>query len=73
LFYYNPNLEKLTRISIHESLPALKGVDFTPQLEALYESVEQGNSYIESYRKAVEDMFDEEEGISTRFDLIGGM
>ncbi|UTR16193.1 hypothetical protein MM221_06435 [Salipaludibacillus sp. LMS25] len=73
VFHYNPNTEQLMRISIHESLPALKGVDFTPELEALSESVDQGNGYIESYRKAVEEMFDEEEGISTRFDLIGGL
>ncbi|MFC4024366.1 DUF6792 domain-containing protein [Oceanobacillus longus] len=71
---YFPRLNKIVRrISVHEVFYPLRNADFDVEITSLIESVEVGHLYIENYRKAIEQLFDEDERIAARFNLIGGI
>lgn len=67
-FYPTFNKE-IKSIRVHEIFYPLEDNDFGEQLEELKKSVESGKLYIEKYRQAIEDLFEEEENVSQLFDL----
>lgn len=67
-FYPTFNKE-IKSIRVHEIFYPLEDNDFGEQLEELKKSVESGKIYIEKYRQAIEDLFEEEENVSQLFDL----
>ncbi|PAD21165.1 DUF6792 domain-containing protein [Terribacillus saccharophilus] len=67
-FYPTFNKE-IKSIRVHEIFYPLEDNDFAEQLEELKKSVESGKLYIEKYRQAIEDLFEEEENVSQLFDL----
>ncbi|WP_085992901.1 DUF6792 domain-containing protein [Oceanobacillus senegalensis] len=67
---YFPRLNKtIRRINVHEEFYPLHNADLHTELTALQESVTFGYTYLEKYRKAIEGLFNEDERISTMFDL----
>src|SRR5699024_5580442 len=67
-----PNLvmnNEIKHIHVNEEFESLKHADMEAYIYKLKESVETGNDYIESYRKSVEDLFDEEENVAAIFDF----
>ncbi|WP_175074180.1 DUF6792 domain-containing protein [Terribacillus sp. AE2B 122] len=67
--YYPTFNKEIKSIRVHEIFYPLENKDFEEQLEELKKSVESGKLYIEKYRKAIEDLFEEEENVSQLFDL----
>ncbi|MCM3226135.1 DUF6792 domain-containing protein [Terribacillus saccharophilus] len=67
--YYPTFNKEIKSIRVHEIFYPLEDNDFDEQLEELKESVESGKLYIEKYRQAIEDLFEEEENVSQLFDL----
>ncbi|MDO6657788.1 DUF6792 domain-containing protein [Anaerobacillus sp. 1_MG-2023] len=68
--YFSRLSKTIRHISVHESIPPLQGVDFDYELSALRKQVTKGYDYIEKYRKAIEDLFHEDDRVSTLFSLI---
>ncbi|MFJ6413698.1 DUF6792 domain-containing protein [Terribacillus saccharophilus] len=67
--YYPTFNKEIKSIRVHEIFYPLENKDFEEQLEELKKSVESGKLYIEKYRNAIEDLFEEEENVSQLFDL----
>ncbi|MGG1592749.1 DUF6792 domain-containing protein [Terribacillus saccharophilus] len=67
--YYPTFNKEIKSIRVHEIFYPLEDNDFDEQLEELKKSVESGKLYIEKYRQAIEDLFEEEENVSQLFDL----
>ncbi|PAD35498.1 DUF6792 domain-containing protein [Terribacillus saccharophilus] len=67
--YYPTFNKEIKSIRIHEIFYPLENNDFEEHLEELKKSVESGKLYIEKYRNAIEDLFEEEENVSQLFDL----
>lgn len=61
--------KEMKHIHVEEEFESLKHADMESYIDKLNDSVEKGNSYIESYRKSIEDLFDEEENVATMFNL----
>src|SRR5699024_10634114 len=61
--------KEIKDIHVNEEFESLKHADMEDYIDKLNNSVETGNDYIESYRKSVEDLFDEEENVAAMFDF----
>ncbi|MFS0560711.1 DUF6792 domain-containing protein [Terribacillus sp. 179-K 1B1 HS] len=61
--------KEMKTIKIHEVFYPLENNDFDEEIHELKKSVESGKLYIEKYRKAIEDLFDEEDNLSRLFDF----
>src|SRR5699024_3321343 len=61
--------KEIKHIHVNEEFESLKHADMEDYIDKLNNSVETGNDYIESYRKSVEDLFDEEENVAAMFDF----
>ncbi|UAC48546.1 hypothetical protein K6959_00635 [Bacillus aquiflavi] len=59
----------ITKLNIHENISPMRNMDMSVEINKLNESVERGFIYIEKYRKAIEELFDEEMRVAQRFDL----
>ncbi|SDC92032.1 hypothetical protein SAMN05421663_10591 [Terribacillus halophilus] len=60
---------KISSVNVlHEILP-LEQADLDEEIADMKHSVDTGFNYIENYRKAIEDLFKEDEEVSTLFDL----
>ncbi|MYL44244.1 hypothetical protein GLV94_01165 [Virgibacillus halodenitrificans] len=69
---YFSRLDKTVRgIQVHDVFYPLTNVDLDTEITSLRESVEEGFTYIENYRKAIEALFDKDDHIATLFDLAG--
>ncbi len=61
--------KEMKSIKVHEVFYPLENNDFDEEIHELKKSVESGKLYIEKYRKAIEDLFDEEDNVSRLFDF----
>lgn len=61
--------KEMKSIKVHEVFYPLENNDFEEEIHELKKSVESGKLYIEKYRKAIEDLFDEEDNVSRLFDF----
>jgi len=61
--------KEMKSIKVHEVFCPLENSDFDEEIHELKKSVESGKLYIEKYRKAIEDLFDEEDNVSRLFDF----
>lgn len=61
--------KEMKSIKVHEVFYPLENNDFDEEIHELKKSVESGKLYIEKYRKAIEDLFDEEDNVSKLFDF----
>ncbi|PAD35717.1 DUF6792 domain-containing protein [Terribacillus saccharophilus] len=61
--------KEMKTIKVHEVFYPLENNDFDEEIHELKKSVESGKLYIEKYRKAIEDLFDEEDNVSRLFDF----
>ncbi|MEC2158699.1 DUF6792 domain-containing protein [Virgibacillus halodenitrificans] len=69
---YFSRLDKTVRgIQVHDVFYPLTNADLDTEITSLRESVEEGFTYIENYRKAIEALFDKDDHIATLFDLAG--
>ncbi|AIF45237.1 DUF6792 domain-containing protein [Virgibacillus sp. SK37] len=69
---YFSRLDKTVRgIQVHDVFYPLNNADLDTEITSLRESVEEGFTYIENYRKAIEALFDKDDHIATLFDLAG--
>lgn len=61
---------KIERINVNETIYSLNQSNLDSEVNSLQYSVERQKKHIEDYRQAVEALFEEDEKISKRFDLI---
>lgn len=61
--------KEMKSIKVHEVFYPLENNNFEEEIHELKKSVESGKLYIEKYRKAIEDLFDEEDNVSRLFDF----
>src|SRR5699024_10578404 len=61
--------KEIKYIHVNEEFESLKHADMEDYIDKLNNSVETGNDYIKSYRKSVEDLFDEEENVAAMIDF----
>jgi len=70
---YFTRLDKsITGIDVHEVFYPFNHNNMDDKISLLNESVEKGHTYLEDYRSAIEDLFDEEENIAALFDVMEG-
>jgi len=61
---------KVKKIQVNEVILPLEQAGLDTEIDTLHKTVEKGKLQIEGYRNAVESLFEEDERISKRFDLI---
>lgn len=66
---YKYPLYKVKSVNVIETFLPLKNADLDEEIDQLKKSAETGHTYIETYRKAIEDLFQEEDNISQLFDF----
>ncbi|GGK06825.1 hypothetical protein GCM10007063_31710 [Lentibacillus kapialis] len=67
---YFARLDKsITGINVHEEFFPFNQSNIDDKISLLNESVEKGHTYLENYRSAIENLFDEEENIAALFDV----
>ncbi|WP_010531761.1 DUF6792 domain-containing protein [Lentibacillus jeotgali] len=70
---YFVRLDKsITSINVHEEFYPFNHTNMDDKISLLNESVEKGHTYLENYRSAIQDLFDEEENIAALFDVVEG-
>lgn len=70
--YFSRLNKKVKRIRVYEVFFPLETANLNEEIHVLRKSVEKGYTYVENYRKAIEDLFAEEKEIANLFDLVGG-
>jgi hypothetical protein len=60
---------KVSSVNVHHEIYPLEQADLDEEIADMKLSVDTGFSYIENYRKAIEELFKEDEEVSTLFDL----
>ncbi len=70
--YFSRLDKKVRRIQVHEVFFPLEHTNLDEEIYELKQSVEKSYTYIENYRKAIEDLFTEEKEVATLFRLVEG-
>ncbi|HLR51475.1 MAG TPA: DUF6792 domain-containing protein [Candidatus Avamphibacillus sp.] len=67
--YATSTVKGVERITVYDVITSKLNADHDSEIRLLNMSVTDGYTFIEKYRKAIEDMFDEEAKIAERFNL----
>ncbi|WP_121639096.1 DUF6792 domain-containing protein [Virgibacillus sp. Bac330] len=70
--YFSRLDKKVRRIQVHDVFFPLEHKNLDEEIYELKQSVQESYTYIENYRKAIEDLFTEEKEIATLFRLVEG-
>ncbi|WP_077706952.1 DUF6792 domain-containing protein [Virgibacillus dokdonensis] len=70
--YFSRLDKKVRRIQVHDVFFPLEHTNLDEEIYELKQSVQKSYTYIENYRKAIEDLFTEEKEVATLFRLVEG-
>lgn len=62
--------KSVTNVNVHEEFYPFNHNNMDDKISLLDKSVEKGHTYLDNYRSAIEDLFDEEENIAAIFDAV---